>query len=94
MPNGGEYDVSISPGGQWAAFTSLESGTREARVRRFPSVGESMIAAPWASGDWSGRALRIDADYGSCETISSARLVTPVGTVRIETRGDGLNSVS
>jgi WD40-like Beta Propeller Repeat len=32
----GEYDVSVSPDGQWAAFTSLESGAPEIHVRRFP----------------------------------------------------------
>jgi len=35
----GEYDVSVSPDGQWAAFTSLESGAPEIHVRRFPSAG-------------------------------------------------------
>jgi serine/threonine-protein kinase len=32
----GEYDASISADGQWAAFTSLESGAPEIHVRRFP----------------------------------------------------------
>ena len=33
----GEYDASVSPDGQWAAFTSLESGAPEIQVRRFPN---------------------------------------------------------
>jgi len=36
----GEYDVSVSPDGQWAAFTSLESGAPEINVRRFPNPAE------------------------------------------------------
>ena len=40
----GEMDASVSPDGQWAAFTSLESGTAEIHVRRFP-VAE-------AGGQW------------------------------------------
>ena len=40
----GEYDVNVSPDGQWAAFTSLESGAPEIQVRRFPN--------PDAGGRW------------------------------------------
>jgi serine/threonine-protein kinase len=40
----GESDASISPDGQWAAFTSLESGAPEIHVRRFPIAD--------ASGQW------------------------------------------
>ena len=40
----GEYDASISPDGQWAAFTSLESGSPEIHVRRFPQAD--------AGGQW------------------------------------------
>ena len=32
----GEYDAAISPDGQWAAFTSTESGATEIHVRPFP----------------------------------------------------------
>ena len=32
----GESDATVSPDGQWAAFTSLESGSPEIHVRRFP----------------------------------------------------------
>jgi eukaryotic-like serine/threonine-protein kinase len=40
----GELDASISPDGQWAAFTSFESGAPEVYVRRFPR--------PDAGGQW------------------------------------------
>ncbi len=40
----GEYDASISPDGQWAAFTSLESRSPEIHVRRFPQTD--------AGGQW------------------------------------------
>jgi eukaryotic-like serine/threonine-protein kinase len=40
----GEFDASVSPDGQWAAYTSNESGRSEIFVRRFP------VAA--AGGSW------------------------------------------
>ena len=40
----GEYDAAVSPDGQWAAFTSNESGTPEIHVRRFPAAD--------AGGQW------------------------------------------
>ena len=36
----GEYDAVVSPDGQWAAFTSLESGGPEIQVRRFPMADD------------------------------------------------------
>ncbi|MEO6529044.1 MAG: protein kinase [Gemmatimonadaceae bacterium] len=37
----GQSDASISPDGQWAAFTSLESGSPEIHLRRFPVADAS-----------------------------------------------------
>ena len=40
----GQLEAAVSPDGQWAAFTSLESGTAEVHVRRFPAAD--------AGGEW------------------------------------------
>ena len=53
-----QYDASISPDGQWAAFTSLESGGPEVVVRHFPSADASGIwkvsSSPGQRARWSG----------------------------------------
>jgi serine/threonine-protein kinase len=53
-----QRDASISPDGQWAAFTSLESGVPEIAVRRFPRADASGIwkvsSRPGQQPRWSG----------------------------------------
>ena len=53
-----QYDASISPDGQWAAFTSLESGGPEVVVRHFPRADASGIwkvsSSPGQRPRWSG----------------------------------------
>jgi hypothetical protein len=54
----GEIGASISPDGQWAAFTSFESGRPEIHVRRFPVAetgGEWKVSANGGQqARWSG----------------------------------------
>lgn len=54
----GQFDAAISPDGQWAAFSSLESGTTEVYVRRFPAAdagGEWKVSAGGGfRARWSG----------------------------------------
>ena len=57
--NWGEVETSVSPDGQWAAFTSYETGVPEIHVHRFPGESEG--------GDWKvstngGRRSRWSAD--------------------------------
>ena len=52
----GEYAASVSPDGQWAAFTSLESGRAEIHVKRFPVAaagGEWKVASDGQLARWS-----------------------------------------
>jgi eukaryotic-like serine/threonine-protein kinase len=55
----GEYDLSVSPDGQWAAFTSLESGSPEVHVRRFP-IAEA--GGRWRVSSGGGKQARWSGD--------------------------------
>ena len=55
----GEYDPSISPDGQWAAFTSLESGSPEIHVRRFP---QAEVGGQWKVSSGGGQRARWSGD--------------------------------
>jgi eukaryotic-like serine/threonine-protein kinase len=50
-----ESDASISPDGQWAAFTSSESGTEEIHVRRFPMADAGGV---WKVSTGGGKRAR------------------------------------
>jgi serine/threonine-protein kinase len=54
----GQYDAAISPDGNWAAFTSLESGTPEVFVRPFPAADAGGVVKVSSGGGqfarWSG----------------------------------------
>jgi Tol biopolymer transport system component len=54
-----EYDVAVSPDGQWAAYTSNESGQAEIMVRRFPRADEG---GKWKLSSDGGRLARWSAD--------------------------------
>jgi serine/threonine-protein kinase len=76
----GEFDASVSPDGQWAAFTSLESGAEEIHVRRFP-VAEA--GGQWTVSNagghrarWSGDGRTIYYQSGDLSAIHAVR-VTP-----------------
>ena len=51
----GEYDASISPDGQWAAFTSDESGRSEVFVRRFPVADAGGVWKVSSGGGYRAR---------------------------------------
>ncbi len=76
----GQLDASISPDGQWAAFTSLESGVPEVVVRRFPRVDASGIwkvsSGPGQRARWSGDGRTIYYQDGDGKTIRAVH-VTP-----------------
>lgn len=55
----GEYDAAVSPDGQWTAFTSLESGTPEIQVRRFPIAD---AGGRWKVSTRSGQRARWSGD--------------------------------
>ena len=55
----GEHDPSISPDGQWAAFTSLESGSPEIHVRRFPRAD---VGGQWKISSAGGQRARWSGD--------------------------------
>jgi eukaryotic-like serine/threonine-protein kinase len=54
----GQLDAEISPDGKWAAFTSLETGTPEIYVRRFPDANAAGVVKVSSGGGgrarWSG----------------------------------------
>ena len=54
-----EYDVAVSPDGQWAAYTSNESGQAEIMVRRFPRANEG---GKWKISSDGGNRARWSAD--------------------------------
>ena len=68
----GEYDPSISPDGQWAAFTSLESGSPEIHVRRFP---RAEAGGQWKVSSGGGQRARWSGD-GRTVYYQSADLTT------------------
>ncbi len=55
----GEFDVSVSPDGRWAAFTSNESSTPEIHVRHFP-LDEA--GGQWKVSTGGGQRARWSAD--------------------------------
>jgi Tol biopolymer transport system component len=55
----GEFGASISPDGQWAAFTSLESGQLEIQVRRFPVAD---AGGQWKVSSGGGQQARWSGD--------------------------------
>ncbi len=55
----GEFGASISPDGQWAAFTSFESGRSEIHVRRFPSAAGG---GQWKVSSGGGQQARWSGD--------------------------------
>ncbi len=79
----GEYDASVSPDGQWAAFTSLESGAPEIHVRRFPTAN---VGGQWKVSTGGGQRARWSADgrtilYQNADlTAIHATRVTPGST--------------
>ena len=76
----GEFDASISPDGQWAAFTSLESGSPEIHVRRFPVAdagGQWKVSSGGGQrARWSGDGRTIYYQGGDFSTIHAVH-VTP-----------------
>jgi Tol biopolymer transport system component len=54
-----EYDVAVSPDGQWAAYTTSESGNLEIVVRRFPRTDEG---GKWKISSDGGNLARWSAD--------------------------------
>ena len=84
----GEFDVSVSPDGQWAAFTSLESGREEIHVRHFPVAS---AGGQWkVSNDggqrarWSGDGRTIYYQSADLSSIHAVR-VTPAATFGVGT---------
>jgi eukaryotic-like serine/threonine-protein kinase len=76
----GEYDAVVSPDGQWAAYTSLESGRPEIQVRRFATAdagGRWKVSAGGGQrARWSGDGRTIF--YQSTDnTAIRATRVTP-----------------
>jgi Tol biopolymer transport system component len=55
----GEYDAAVSPDGQWAAYTSLESGKPEIQVRRF-RTGDA--GGRWKVSNGGGQRARWSGD--------------------------------
>jgi serine/threonine-protein kinase len=55
----GEYDAIVSPDGQWAAYTSFESGGSEIQVRRFPIAD---AGGRWKVSSAGGQRARWSAD--------------------------------
>jgi Tol biopolymer transport system component len=55
----GEYDAVVSPDGQWAAYTSLESGKPEIQVRRFAT---SEAGGRWKVSNGGGHRARWSGD--------------------------------
>ena len=76
----GEYDPSISPDGHWAAFTSLESGSPEIHVRRFPRAeagGQWKVSSDGGQrARWSGDGRTIYYQSVDVTTIHAVH-VTP-----------------
>jgi serine/threonine-protein kinase len=76
----GEYDASISPDGHWAAFTSLESGSPQIHVRRFPAADAGgqwkVSAAGGQHARWSGDGRAIYYQTADASAIQAVR-VTP-----------------
>jgi Tol biopolymer transport system component/tRNA A-37 threonylcarbamoyl transferase component Bud32 len=76
----GEYDAHISPDGQWAAFTSDESGRSEVFVRRFPVADAGGVWKVSSGGGyrarWSGDGRTIYYHTVDNRQIRAAR-VTP-----------------
>ena len=78
--NWGEYDAVVSPDGQWAAYTSLETGRPEIQVRRF-AVADT--GGRWKVSTGGGKRARWSADgrtiyYQSADNTSvRAVRVTP-----------------
>jgi eukaryotic-like serine/threonine-protein kinase len=76
----GEYDAVVSPDGQWAAYTSLESGKPEIQVRRFAT---SDAGGRWKVSTGGGQRARWSGDgrtiyYQSTDNTSiRAVRVTP-----------------
>jgi Tol biopolymer transport system component len=59
----GQLDAAISPDGKWAAYTSMESGTPEVFVRRFPTADAAGVVKVSTGGGqrarWSGNGRTI-----------------------------------
>ena len=64
----GEIEASVSPNGQWAAFTSYETGLPEIHVRRFPGATEG---GEWKISSAGGRRARWSADGRTIYYMSS-----------------------
>ena len=74
----GESDVSVSPDGQWAAFTSTESGAPEIHVRPFPVTtagGNWKISSGGAQrARWSGDGRTIYYQSADLTTIRATHV--------------------
>ena len=84
--NWGEIETSVSPDGQWAAFTSYETGQPEIHVRHFPGATEG---GEWKVSTAGGRRSRWSADgrtiyymSGDAKSIRAVR-VTPGPVVAV-----------
>ena len=85
-----EFDVSVSPDGRFAAYTSNEAGSQQVYVRTYPVPG-----APWKISESGGRSPRWSpdgrtifyrsSDYAAIEAarVSTASGVAVVGRERV-----------
>jgi serine/threonine-protein kinase len=79
----GEFDAAVSPDGQWAAFTSDESGRQEVFVRRFPVADAGGVWKISSGGGyrarWSGDGRTIYYQTVDNKQVRAVR-VTPGST--------------
>ncbi len=64
----GQVDVNVSPDGQWAAYTSYETGQPEVHVRHFPGTNDG---GDWKISSVSGRRPRWSRDGRTIYYVSS-----------------------
>jgi len=64
----GQVDVNVSPNGQWAAYTSYETGQPEVHVRHFPGTKDG---GDWKISTVSGRRPRWSPDGRTIYYITS-----------------------
>ena len=64
----GQVDVNVSPDGQWAAYTSYETGQPEVHVRHFPDTNDG---GDWKISSVSGRRPRWSRDGRTIYYVSS-----------------------
>jgi eukaryotic-like serine/threonine-protein kinase len=78
-----QFDAAVSPDGQWAAFTSDESGRQEVFVRRFPAADAGGVWKISSGGGyrarWSGDGRTIYYETVDSKQVRATR-VTPGST--------------